>query len=755
MKTFLKATACAVLLTAAMGNAGQYPFPQNMKYPHGTIIEYANTNMIKEHYKLWKQAWYNASNGWVYAPEGKCSTVSEAIAYGMLITVYMDEEEVFKNLYKVWTSNTVGGAKNAGMNWRIGCQADNGSATDADEDAALALVMASKQWNNAGYLNDATALINWIAQNDVDGNNSLKPGSNWNPALNPSYVVPGHYRLFEKVTNNSKWSTIRSKAMQDLLACQDASTGLVGDWCDWNSHRTISSPGAAVSNDIGFYDDAARTPWRTAWAYYWYGDSDAQKFNQTVTKWLIPNTRTASGVNSGYKWQDYTNSYVADESDSRNFVSSTFSGGLGLATSSINTDEAKSYLNTVFKVLKEKKSCASVDGCGESIAGEKYYPATLNMLYLLILTGNMPNLYDLSGFTRFTPDTTKAPSVNQIGGTQMERGDTTVGVSGLWNWGAYHDKLGIGTKMVPDSGSSPLFRKDDGSIYAEASMNIGPEPDYVPGVALKYPSAGIAVSFKKEECKKTKTCGVDFTALGIQYVRVTAKTSGPIRMAVLNTITDENTEKGLQNLGAGSEPGIYVDNSDDYVAVTDDRTPDEWGFKGANGTKITILDWVNKNAPPGADIIKTIKGFKWEVKDAQGGIGEISIKKIEFLDENKQAIDPVKLTGIVISDVPASSSSAAVNPGSSSSASVNPESSSSAPDAIHAVASVGSVKVVTSGMQVRVLGARLGSSYAVFDVQGKAVVSGRIGAADQGIAVPHKGIYLVRVDGKIHTVTVK
>ena len=755
MKTFLKATACAVLLTAAMGNAGQYPFPQNMKYPHGTIIEYANTDMIKEHYKLWKQAWYNASNGWVYAPEGKCSTVSEAIAYGMLITVYMDEEEVFKNLYKVWTSNTVGSAKNAGMNWRIGCQADNGSATDADEDAALALVMASKQWNNAGYLNDATVLINWIVQNDVDGNNSLKPGSNWNPALNPSYVVPGHYRLFEKVTNNSKWSTIRSKAMQDLLACQDSKTGLVGDWCSWSDHKTISSPGAAVSNDIGFYDDAARTPWRTAWAYYWYGDSDAQKFNETVTKWLIPTTRTASGVNSGYKWQDYTNSYIADESDSRNFVSSTFSGGLGLATSSINTDEAKSYLNTVFKVLKEKKSCASVDGCGESIAGEKYYPATLNMLYLLILTGNMPNLYDLSGFTRFTPDTTKAPSVNQIGGTQMERGDTTVGVSGLWNWGAYHDKLGIGTKMVPDSGSSPLFRKDDGSIYAEASMNIGPEPDYVPGVALKYPSAGIAVSFKKEECKKTKTCGVDFTALGIKYVRVTAKTSGPIRMAVLNTITDENAEKGLQNLGAGSEPGIYVDNSDDYVAVTYDMTPDEWGFKGANGTKITILDWVNKNAPPGADIIKTIKGFKWEVKDAQGGIGEISIKKIEFLDENKQAIDPVKLTGIVISDVPVSSSSAAVNPGSSSSATVNPESSSSGPDAIHAVASVGSLKVVTSGMQVRVLGARLGSSYAVFDVQGKAVVSGRIGAADQGIAVPHKGIYLVRVDGKIHTVTVK
>ena len=769
MKTFLKMTACAVALTAVMGNAGQYPFPQNMRHPHGTTIDYASTAMIKAHYEKWKKAWYEerGNEGWVLAPEGTESTVSEGIAYGMLITVYMDDESMFKKLYATWQNYNVSSDKKGGMHWRVYKNGghDDGSATDADEDAALALVMASKQWNNTSYLNDAKSIINWMASSDVDGNNSLKPGSNWNPALNPSYVMPGHYRLFEKVTGNSKWSTVRSKAMQDLLACQDSKTGLVGDWCDWNSHTTMAAPGAAVSNDIGFYDDAARTPWRTAWGYYWYGDSESKKFNENVVNWLIPNTRTASGVNSGYSYDSGSRTYKADLSDKRRFVSSTFSGGLGLAASSFDTDAAKTYLGTVYNVLKKQESCSSANGCGESIPGEKYYPATLNVLYLLILTGNMPNLYDLTGFEKFTPDTTKAPSVNQIDGTQMAHGDTTVGVSGLWNWGAYHDKLGIGTKMVPDSGSSPLFRKADGSIYAEASMEIGPEPDYVPGVALKYPSAGIAVSFKKDECKKTKTCGVDFTALGIKYVRVTAKTSGPIRMAVLNTITDENAEKGLQNLGAGSEPGIYVENSADYAAVTYDMTPDEWGFKGANGTKITILDWVNKNAPPGADIIKTIKGFKWEVKDAKGGLGEISIKKIEFLDENKQAIDPVKLTGIVISNEPTSSSSGNVNPGSSSSgnvnpgssssATVNPESSSSGPDAIHAVASVGSVKVVTSGMQVRVLGARLGSSYAVFDVQGKAVVSGKVNAADQDIAVPHKGIYLVRVDGKIHTVTVK
>ena len=779
MNNLFKVGVGALAFAAVTSFAGQYPFPQNMKHPNGHIIEYADTDMIKKHYELWKQAWYQASNGWVLAPEGTCSTVSEAIAYGMLITVYMDEEETFKKLYDVWKNNGVGGSSGAGMNWRIGCSSDNGSATDADEDAALALVMASKQWNNTSYLNDAKTLIDWMASNDVDENNSLKPGSNWNPALNPSYVMPGHYRLFEKVANDSKWSTIRTKAMKDLLACQDSKTGLVGDWCSWSDHKTISSPGAAVSNDIGFYDDAARTPWRTAWGYYWYGDSDAKKFNETVVSWLIPETRTASGVNSGYKYVN--GKYELDDSDKRRFVSSTFSGGLGLATSSIDSDAAKTYLGTVYKVLKKQVSCASAEGCGESVSGEKYYPATLNVLYLLMVTGNMPNLYDLTGFTKFTPDPSKAPSVGKIGGEQQKMGDSTVGISGLWNWGAYHDKLGIGTKMVPDSGSSPLFKKDDGSIYAEASMEIGPEPDYVPGATLKYPSAGIAVSFKSDNCKKDKSCGVDLSALGVKYLRVTAKTSGPIRMAVLNTITDENAEKGLQNMGAGSEPGIYVDNSDDYAAVTYDMTPYEWGFMGANGEKITILDWVNKNAPPGADIIKNVKGFKWEVKDAKGGLGEISIKSIEFLDASKNVIDPSKITGMTITQTnpgtdpgtdPGTNpgtdpgTDPGTNPGTDpgTDPGTNPGTDPGTdpgtnpgtdPAAIQMAQALSMAKISVAGMNIAVDGAKAGADIAVFSLQGNKVASVKATFGNASVTVPTKGIYLVRIGNKISKVTVK
>ena len=705
MKNIFKIALGVAAVSAVASFAGQYPFPQNMKHPYGTTIEYASTDVVKEHYQAWKKAWYDASQGWVLAPEGTCSTVSEAIAYGMLITVYMDEEDVFKKLYNTWKSN---GGNGAGMNWRIGCSGGTGSATDADEDAALALVMASKQWNNSSYLSDAKTLINWIAKNDFDGNNSLKPGNQWDAALNPSYVMLGHYYLFEKVTGDSKWSTIRQKAAKDLLACQDATTGLVGDWCDWNSHKPVLT-GAAVSNDIGYYDDASRTPWRTAWAYYWYGDADSKKFNETIAKWLIPNTHTASGVNSGYKWTG--NGFEADMSKKRNFVSSSFSGGLGLAMSSVGTESANTYFGTTYKTLTSLKSCATAQGCGEgTVTGEKYYPATLNVLYLLLMTGNMPNLYDLTGFTAFTPDPSKAPSVSEIGGVQQAVKDSTVGLSGFWNWGAYHDKYGIGTKMVPDSGSSPLYLKDDGAIYAEASMEIGPEPEWSQAAAdagtLKYPSAGIAMSFLSNDKK-----GVNFTTLGVKSIRVTMKASGPIRMAILNEFTAE----------AGAEPGVYVPVSDDYKTTTYDMTPYDLGVKGFDDDNFGgLMSWVDKNeAPEGTQIVTAVTGFKWEVKDPKGGVGSLSIKSIEFLDASGNVIDPSTITGIVIK-----------------------------PTGIKNVAAApAAAKLSVSGLTIS---AGAAQDIAVFSLQGKKIAAGKA-----SVTVPTKGVYLVRVNGKLSKVNVK
>jgi hypothetical protein len=255
-------------------------------------------------------------------------------------------------------------------------------------------------------------------------------------------------------------------------------------------------------------------------------------------------------------------------------------------------------------------------------------------------------------------------------------------------------------------------------------MEIGPEPEWTQEKAdaglLKYPSAGIAVSFKADECKTTKTCGVDFTALGIKYVRVSAKASGPIRFAVLNDATVQ----------AGAEPGIFVDPSEDFKEVTYDFTPEEYGFKGfVEGNNFGgMLGWVDLNAAPmGEEIIKVITGFKWEVKDAKGGIGEISIKSIEFLDESKQVVDPFKLTGIKIDDKVG----------------------------LYNVTLVPNFSVRADGMTLQIQGARVGSAFAVYNMMGKAVKAGIMNASNMAVSVPTKGSYIVRVGSEMNRVNVK
>lgn len=751
MKKILTTALCAASLLAVSANAApNFPFPQNMKSPHGATAMYTDPSVIQEHFKTWKKAWMKDVNGQTYilAPEGTCSTVSEAIAYGMLIMVYMDDgtngaEQDFKKLYSTWTQN---GGNGAGMNWRIGCDGGSGSASDADFDAALALIMASKQWNNSQYLEDAKKIISWMKTNDINGS-SIKPGSGWNDYFNPSYAATANFRVFGEVTNDASfWNGVISTAYSDLSKCQNSKTGLVTDWCDWGSHQpTTNSKAAVAQNDnAGFFDDAARTPWRMAWAYYWFGDSDAKKFNDKIVSWMYKETKMNAGaINSGY----YPDGTISAKRD--NFTSSTFSGGMGLAAAS--ADEPEPYLETVYRTLKNKTSCAQAENCGSGVPGEKYYPATLNLLYLLLMTGNMPNLYNTAGFEKFTPDPSLGQQLSSSEGVQVEKGDSTVGVSGFWNWGAYHDKLGIGTVMDPDSGSNPLYIIN-GEVFANASMEIGPEPAYdeekKKAGLLKYPSAGIAMSFRGDEK------GVDFTALGVSSVRIKVKTSGTMRFALL--YEEEHC--------AGCEPGILLDPTDDYQTLTFKLKP--------NGYTLGDLDvdkWMTEEPIPAAGanyVMKTASGVKFEAKMADGGQGSVSVKSIEFLDASGNVIDPVKIVGYSVpndlSKYTGSSnptSSASVNPGSSasivpgSSASVVPGSSASI--GLLAADALSMVKVAVHGSILSILNAKVGANYAVLSVQGKVIAQGKVTSANQMIAVPNKGMYLVKVGSDIRPVNVK
>jgi len=790
---FKVALGVSALAAAAAVAAPQYAFPQNKANPNGITVKYADTDMIKSHFKTWMGAWYKDrgdGSAWVLSPEGDCSTVSEGIAYGMLLMVYMsdatnDYQSQFDKLWATWKKNAVNANTATGMNWRIsdnGCSqaGGTGSATDADLDAALALAMAAKQWNNTQYDTDAKALMSWIYKTDVSGSR-LKPGSGWDSPYNPSYAALATLEFFKGYDTANQWASVLSTAEADLLKCQNATSGLVGDWCDVNSGNAIQNSAAAVSQNepAGFYDDAARTPWRTAWSYYWYGNANAKKFNANITKWLYTaTTMDAAGIVSGYL-PDGT----ASTSSNRQFVSSTFSGGLGLAASSDDSDNGKNYMETVYKALSSMTSKASPT----AEAGEKYYPATLNVLYLLIMSGNMPNFYDMSKFTAFTPDKSLMRQVTMPAGVQQKLDDENVGLDGFWKWGAYHDKWpSTGTTMKPNSGTSPLFY-NDGVITAEAVMEIGPEPEYgtAEANAGHYPSAGIALSFLADES------GVDFSTLGVKAVRFSIKTQGTIRFALLST---------ADGLDLGGDPGKLLDPSSDYKTITVSLD-----YNGMDFKDLEYPDWATKVMPEA--FLKNTKGVKFEAKMAKGGFGSISLKSLEFLDASGKVIDPSKITGVTVAGTPTTTptatSSASANPSSSASGVVAGSSNSGAvvanssnsgvvvanssaatgvpttttnpdgsvtivdqngvvtvvnPDgsmAIAAVAPVSAAKISVSGMQVQISGAKAGANFAVFSMQGKVIASGKVYGASQSITLPNKGAYLVRVGSSMTSVVAK
>ena len=64
-------------------------------------------------------------------------------------------------------------------------------------------------------------------------------------------------------------------------------------------------------------------------------------------------------------------------------------------------------------------------------------------------------------------------------------------------------------------------------------------------------------------------------------------------------------------------------------------------------------------------------------------------------------------------------------------------------------------QVMVSGRMVLVTGARSGSPYAVLDVQGQVLATGRVDGSNLSIVLPHSGNFLVRVDRQIRRISVK
>lgn len=249
-------------------------------------------------------------NDWL--PEGRAIsdpnnsiTTSESQSYTMLRSVWENDRSVFDKTWQ-WTQDNLR-QPNGLFAWRWGknsngsygvTTAQNGqnTASDADSDIALALLMAYSKWHSMTYKNQAIAIIRNIWQTEVvkagglyylAADNIEKHASTPYIVINPSYFSPYSYRVFARVDTSHPWNQLANDSYTEigLLSSSklgsNTTDGLPPDWAIVNrtTGAVSSSPNSGQTTQFGY--NAFRTIWRVALDWQWNHVQAAKNTLQT------------------------------------------------------------------------------------------------------------------------------------------------------------------------------------------------------------------------------------------------------------------------------------------------------------------------------------------------------------------------------------------------------------------------------------------------------------------------------------------
>ena len=376
---------------------GRFPFPQNQRLSHLTYPRQADAGDARAAFQRWRDeiVTSDGARGGLRTrrpdtPDGQAtSTVSEGIAYGMLIAVMFDDQAMFDGF---WTYARCFLNKSGLMDWYIAPDGQKplavGAASDADEDMAWALVMADRQWGGSGSLGETYAsiarrLIDAIYETEVDHDryaDMFLPGDDWRgrDVFNPSYFAPNQYRLFGEVSGKvDAWRRVVDRGYEVLeRSLNDASgnrhNGLVPAWCDSSGSPVEAFPGAMKN----YQYDSARTPFRMAQDFAFYRDERARAY-------LAKTSAFFAGVGAEALVDGYTldgKPAPDPRSPAQNPGSAVF-----VACAAAGAMHDPSYADFVDAAYARVRT-------GRLLTRSRYYNHCWTVLGLLMLTGNLIEL---------------------------------------------------------------------------------------------------------------------------------------------------------------------------------------------------------------------------------------------------------------------------------------------------------------------------------------------------------------------------
>lgn len=364
-----------LLLLFSTGYAQDFPFPVNTTYNYGLMPEGNNHQEAMDAYNFWHDNYVEDCGGGELRVmfDDMSQTVSEGIAYGMLLSAYAGDQTTFDGLWAYYQNRTNG---NGVMHWKIdGCTTspiDEHGATDAELDAAMALYIAHWQWGE-DYLSQCENMIQIIKDHEITGR-VLKPGDQFGGShlVNPSYFSPAYYRVFGEITGETQfWNEVAAEGYNIIDNAMHQTTGFVPDWCQTDGSFAPEA-GNLGYHEGGehFYYDAIRVPWRSAVDYLWHGNQNAKAYCEKVSDYVRENIGiTQVGTE-----------YEIDGTELTSDHNNTFVGCFGVAA--MATDRAGSqYQQYVNDAYNEN---VTVD----PNAQDSYFNATLKALTLFNMTGN-------------------------------------------------------------------------------------------------------------------------------------------------------------------------------------------------------------------------------------------------------------------------------------------------------------------------------------------------------------------------------
>jgi endoglucanase len=207
-------------------------------------------------------------------PEGRVvridqggDTVSEGQAYAMLLAAAEGDAGTFARVWRWTRANLEQPNGLLAWHWEDGHVTDPSSAADADLDAAWALLIASRRFDQGGYRVAALRLGAAILDHEtvgIEGRAVLVAGD-WAQSVpaqvDPSYFTPAAFVALGRASGDPRWGQLSSTGREILAQLTDRPSGLPPDWAAVEADgraRATAPPGEEGEAVFGY--DAVRVP---------------------------------------------------------------------------------------------------------------------------------------------------------------------------------------------------------------------------------------------------------------------------------------------------------------------------------------------------------------------------------------------------------------------------------------------------------------------------------------------------------------